>query len=163
MTTTSALRFRGICVLPLTLLVSCGSDKEPDIAADTGNINSIWTVYETSFESGDIDSWLALWTDDGIQMPPNEAPVAGIDRIRERNSAVLDQFSFDMDITNQEVGIGKDFAYSRGAYTANVSPKNGGEPISVDGKFMTILKRQSDGSWKIHRDIFNSNTAPGEN
>jgi ketosteroid isomerase-like protein len=35
--------------------------------------------------------------------------------------------------------------------------KDGGEPIPYDGKFLTIFKRQSDGSWKIHRDIYNSN------
>jgi ketosteroid isomerase-like protein len=42
----------------------------------------------------------------------------------------------------------------------NPEQQKGGRPISIDGKYMTILERQADGSWKIHRDIFNSNTAP---
>jgi len=52
-------------------------------------------------------------------------------------------------------------AFSRGHYVATFSPKDGGQPIPVDGKFMTILKMQSDGGWKIHRDIFNSNVPSG--
>jgi uncharacterized protein (TIGR02246 family) len=43
-----------------------------------------------------------------------------------------------------------------------VIPKDGSEEIPIDGKYMTLLKRQPDGSWKIHRDIFNSNVPPAE-
>ena len=148
-------------VAPVLLLAACNSNQGPDVAADTAKINSIWTEYESSYNSGDIEAWMSLWTDDGMQMPPNESPISGKDRIRERNTAVLDQVTFEMDITNEEVGVARDFAYSRGIFSATVTPKDGGQPISVDGKFMTILVRQPDGSWKIHRDIFNSNSAPG--
>ena len=30
----------------------------------------------------------------------------------------------------------------------------------VDGKYLTIFKRQPDGSWKAYRDCFNSNNSP---
>jgi ketosteroid isomerase-like protein len=62
-----------------------------------------------------------------------------------------------MDITNEEVQVSGDLAFARGTYAATVTPKAGGEETFIDGKYMTILKRQTDGSWKIHRDIFNSN------
>ncbi len=39
----------------------------------------------------------------------------------------------------------------------HILAKEGGEAVTVDGKYMTILQRQPDGSWKIHRDIVNSN------
>lgn len=90
-------------------------------------------------------------------MPPNSPPVVGKEQIRARNKAVLDQFSFDMGITNEEVRVAGDWAYARGTYTATLTPKQGGEAVFIDGKYMTILERQADGSWKIHRDIFNSN------
>ena len=60
-------------------------------------------------------------------------------------------------INNEEVQVAGDWAFSRGTYTLSITPKAGGEEIFIDGKYMTILKRQTDGSWKIHRDIFNSN------
>ena len=48
----------------------------------------------------------------------------------------------------QEVGVGGDWAFSRGVYTYNMMPSQGGDPAVFNGKFMTILRRQPDGSWK---------------
>lgn len=48
-----------------------------------------------------------------------------------------------------------DWAFSRGNYTATQTVQ--GNTVEVDGKFMTIFRRQDDGQWKIYRDIFNSN------
>ncbi len=121
---------------------------------------AIWKEYSESLNSGDLERWLDLWTEDGIQMPPDEPPVVGIDSIEARNGAMLDKFTVDIGITNQELETAGDWAYSRGTYKARLMPKNGGRPISIDGKYMTILARQPDGTWRIHRDIFNSNAAP---
>lgn len=127
----------------------------------TLDIDEIWTQYAATLNTGDVDRWVALWTDDGVQMPPDEPPVIGKDRIRTRNQAVLDKFTFNMrEINNQEVSVVGGWAFARGIFTATLTPKEGGESLSVDGKFMTILQRQADGSWKIHRDIFNSNVPP---
>ena len=129
-------------------------------AAVTAGVEDIWKEYSASLNAGDLERWLSLWTDDGVQMPPDEPPVVGKDRIRVRNQGFLDRFTFDMSITNHEVGAAGDWAYARGVFKATLTPKQEGDPILIDGKYMTILRRQSDGSWKIHRDIFNSNVAP---
>ena len=145
----------------LFLMIGCAPEDGPDTQADEAAINAIWSTYVSSLEAGDIDAWLSLWTEDGVQMPPNEPPVIGKSQLRARNGGALDVLTVEIHITNQEVGVTGDWAFSRGVYTATFSPKDGSEPIPVDGKFMTILKRQADGGWKIHRDIFNSNVAPG--
>ena len=141
-------------------MASCTSEDGANTEADTAAINAIWSAYVSSLEAGDIDAWLSLWTEDGVQMPPNEAPVIGKDKLRQRNGAALDLFTVAIDITNQEVEVAENWAYSRGVYSATFTPKDGSQPIPVDGKFMTILRRQTDGGWKIHRDIFNSSVAP---
>jgi uncharacterized protein (TIGR02246 family) len=130
--------------------------------ASTPDANAIWKEYSASLNAGDLDRWLALWTEDGVQMPPDEAAVVGKDRIRARNRAVLDRFTFDIGITNEEVHSAGDLAFARGTYQATLTPKQGGAQIPINGKYMTILARQPDGSWKIHRDIFNSNGPAGK-
>ena len=150
----------GVCSL-LFLITGCAQEDGPDTRADEAAINAIWSKYISSLEAGDIDAWLSLWTEDGVQMPPNEPPVIGKDQLRARTGGALDVFAVEIDITNQEIGISSNIAFSRGVYTATFAPKDGSEPIPVDGKFMTILKRQADGGWKIHRDIFNSNLPSG--
>ena len=78
------------------------------------------------------------------------------------NRAVLDRFKFEIGITNEEVHTAGDLAFARGTYKATLTPKQGSGRIPIDGKYMTILVRQPDGSWKIHRDIFNSNVPAGK-
>lgn len=143
-------------------LAGCASQQAPDQAAATAAINQIWKEYSASLNAGNMDRWMALWTDDGVQMPPDEPAVVGNERIRARNQRVADQFTFDIGITNEEVRTAGDWAFARGTYRASLAPKQGGKPIPIDGKYMTILTRQADGSWKIHRDIFNSNVALGK-
>jgi uncharacterized protein (TIGR02246 family) len=126
----------------------------------TTAVENVWKEYAASLNAGDIDRWMALWTEEGVQLPPDEPPVVGKEKIRARNGAVLQMFAFDIGITNQEVSTAGDWAYSRGSYRATLTPRQGGTAIPVDGKYMTILNRQPGGAWKIHRDIFNSNVAP---
>jgi len=63
----------------------------------------------------------------------------------------------DFVINTAEVRRAGDLAFARGTYTLTLTPKAGGSDISVDGKLMTVFEKQQVGSWKIHRDIFNSN------
>ena len=72
------------------LVTSCTSKDGLDTEADTAAINAIWSSYVSSLEAGDIDAWLSLWTEDGVQMPPNEAPVIGKDKLRQRNEAAFE-------------------------------------------------------------------------
>jgi uncharacterized protein (TIGR02246 family) len=158
-------------LLPISILSAamfalsgCPAERQPDREAVSAAVDTIWQEYAATLNAGDIDAWVELWTDDGVQMPPGEPPVVGKERIRARNQAVSDRFVFDMrSIDNQELRVAGDWAYARGTYAASLTPRQGGEPIDIDGKYMSILRRQPDGSWKIHRDIFNSNVPPGGN
>ncbi len=155
---TSSLDFTICIVLGVMLsLAGCASQERGDLEAVNAAINQILNQYSSSLNSGDLDRWISLWTESGVQMPPGEPPVIGKDQIRARNKGVLDRFTFNIVISNEEVGAAGNWAFARGTYKATLTPKAGGEAVLVDGKYMTILQKQADRSWKIHRDIFNSN------
>ncbi|MCB0095597.1 MAG: ester cyclase, partial [Caldilineaceae bacterium] len=48
----------------------------------------------------------------------------------------------------------------RGLFRVDAELRANGMPVIMDGKYMSILQRQPDGSWKLYRDIFNSNVPP---
>jgi ketosteroid isomerase-like protein len=105
--------------------------------------------------AADPARWLALWDENGVQLPPG-APARG--------KAVLDGIvpkgfvpgSVElMNIYPEEIVVAGDWAYSRGTYDSARTVE--GKKMTVDGKFLTIFRRQADGSWKIFRDCFNSN------
>ena len=54
-----------------------------------------------------------------------------------------------------EVSGAGDIGYTTGTY--QISPAGGGEK----GKYVTVWKKQSDGTWKVAEDIFNADAAPG--
>lgn len=124
-------------------------------------VKDIYSEYAASLSSGDLDRWISLWTDDGVQMPPGFPSRTGKQRIRAAVEATLDQFTFDMEIPpSEEVRVAGDWAFARGDYSATLTPSQGDDAIDIDGKYLTIFQKQADGSWKIHRDVFNSNVSP---
>ena len=161
-------RLISLFVLVALLLSACQPLPPPPVAgAQTPNedvtaaVNAIWEEYAASVIASDADRWIAQWTEDGVQMPPNEPLVEGKENILARTGGFMAAApTHAMEITNLEVQSAGEWAYSRGVYTVNFTFAETGEEGTVDGKFMTILQRQSDGSWKIYRDIFNSNVPP---
>lgn len=124
-------------------------------------LSRIWPEYKASLEAGDLERWLALWTDDGVQMPDGVPQRVGKADIRAMTRQMLDAYHLEFGfIDSQEARVAGDWAYSRGIYTATFIPKAGGKPLPVNGKFLTVFARQPDGSWRIHRDCFNSNVTP---
>jgi len=93
-------------------------------------------------------------------MPPNEPAQIGKEQIRAKMKSLFDQLIAKIAITNKEARIAGDLAFSRGIFTLSMTPKTGGETVKVTGKYLTILERQADGSWKIARDCFNFNAPP---
>jgi uncharacterized protein (TIGR02246 family) len=151
---------RSLALITLLTALGCASHQRESQADVSVALNPLWKEYAASLGAGDADRWLALWTEDGIQMPPDEPAVVGKERIGARIRSALDQFKFDMTVNNAEARSAGDLAFARGTYKATLTPTKGGTPLAIDGKFMTILLKQPDGSWKIHRDIFNSNVPP---
>ena len=148
-------------VLAVTLIIlsaRCVPPVPPPTPADArAAVEAIFAKYAASLSAGDADGWATLWVEDGVQMAPDAPPVFGKSQIRENLRGLLAQFRFDMRIRTEEVRTADDWAFARGMYSAILTPKAGGSQIPIDGKFLTIFARQSDGAWKIYRDIFNSN------
>ena len=65
-------------------------------------------------------------------------------------------------VSIEDAKVHGDLGLTRCTYTLKATPKAGGETINAmpDGKALTLYGRQSDGSWKIVYDCFNSNVPP---
>jgi len=96
-------------------------------------------------------------------MPPDAPARKGIDQIREGMKPVFDDMSLDVVIKKvDDVEVHGDLGLTRCKYSLKLTPKAGGETLNVmpDGKALTLFRKQSDGSWKIVYDCFNSNVPP---
>lgn len=125
--------------------------------ADLIAIKEMMKQFAVTINSGDFEGWISLWTDDGIQLFPGGPARIGKKEIRAGMKPAFDQFILKMEINNQELRASGDLAFARGTYTEALIPKAGGETEKYDGKYLTILEKQTNGSWKVARDCFNSN------
>jgi uncharacterized protein (TIGR02246 family) len=117
---------------------------------------AIRQVQENDLKLSRAQDWKgdsALFTEDAIQLPPNRAAVQGRAAIQSWMEAFPPTSNYQEQSVEVE-GQG-DLAYDRGTYSMTVAPP-GAAPIEDRGKYLFILRKQADGSWKISRAMFNS-------
>ena len=119
-----------------------------DTAADEQAILGIWSTYTEARVGGDAETWLGLWDKDGIRMPP-AAPAVDYATFAPGTPERFAKPPASMEIKSEEIEVAGDWAYSRGTFTVN---------DAIEGKFLTIFRRQDDGSWRIYRDSFSMNS-----
>jgi uncharacterized protein (TIGR02246 family) len=144
-------------VLFLLLLGACQPAADPGPAmltdADKVAIDAKTQAFVNGVNAGDWAAVAATYTEDAILLPPNAPAVRGPSAI-EAFFAEFPPIS-DFTITNTEVEGAGDVAYVVGTYSMTITPE-GAEPIHDTGKFIEIRKKQADGSWPLHRDMYSS-------
>jgi ketosteroid isomerase-like protein len=98
----------------------------------------------------------ALLSEDAIEMPPNQAAVQGKADIQAWEEA-FPPFSNFLEQSLEIEGQG-DLAFDRGTYSMTLTPA-GAAPIEDHGKYLTIWRKQADGSWKVLRAMYNSDVS----
>ena len=152
-----------VSAFTLTLLLTftgCQTAPAPqpktDVAADRKAIKALGDQYAAAWNSNDAAALAATYADDAVMMNPNQASVEGKQAIRAAYEARFKESALKAAVTLLETQLAGDWAYDRGNVTINVTPKSG-KPMEESVKYVFIYKRQPDGSWKVYRDISNSN------
>jgi len=94
-----------------------------------------------------------FYTKDAIILPPNAPPVKGHTAILEFLQT-FPAFSDYKQETQEIEGFG-DFAYDRETYSVTMMPP-GLPAIKDSGNIIWIWKKQTDGSWKLWREMWSS-------
>ena len=144
------------------LLTGCGTAQQTaNTDADIAAIKSLAEQAIDAYVARDWERFAGFFTDDGIWMPPNMAPLVGKEAWWSFVQDWWDQSVVEqMNVSHEEIVVVGDWAYERHNETQLVIPKAGGEPSQHYFKGVWILQRQDDGSWKIARYIWNFSPAP---
>ena len=134
-------------------------EEKRDEAAEMKAINELRARFIAAFNSNDPAALAATYTDDAIVMPANQAVVEGKQAIQAFYEAMFKQNAAKIALTPLETRVAGDWAYDRGNGTITVTQKSGksGKPTEQSSKYLVIVKRQADGSWKLYRDIDSGN------
>ncbi|MFQ5811370.1 MAG: YybH family protein [Armatimonadota bacterium] len=121
---------------------------------DKAAIEGVIQEYVRTAMAGDPDAWAALWTEDAVKMTPNAPALEGRQAIRDWMAGMPALTHFTAPVVDVD-GRG-DLAYVRGTFTVTMTAAEMPEPVTEQGKYLSILRKQPDGAWLIAIDIWNS-------
>jgi ketosteroid isomerase-like protein len=118
-------------------------------------------IHVAALNNGDANAWTACFATDAVQMPPNQPPNVGAERIQEWTPGFLAAFRAEFAIVPHDIELaGADWALERGSYEISLTPRAGGDPLRDSGKYLTIYRRAPGHDWLIAHDIWNSDNQP---
>ena len=134
----------------------CRSDwLRPSLTLDQAAMLDVLEGYVALRENGDYENWIALWDENGVDMPADAPARVGKQAILSAVRGESVKELLEMEIVSQEICCAGDYGFIRGQFFfAEAMTHDGGTPKS-DGKFITIFRKQNDGSWLIYRNCFN--------
>ena len=128
--------------------------------ADLRAIDLVRDAHVAALNEGDAAAWVAQFTQDGVQMPPNAPANVGKANIGSWSQGLLGQFRVQFSLTVEEVRVLGEWALERGSYSIGLSGKAGGPGMKDVGKYITVYQRTPREGWRMARDIWNSNNPP---
>ena len=108
-----------------------------------------------------MDAFVDLMIDDAYLLPPDAPLAEGKEAIRAVIAALeaTPGFSVTWSPSAAEVGSGGDLGFTIGTYEMTMDDPEG-NPTRIVGKYITVWKKQSDGTWKATADMFNADGPP---
>jgi uncharacterized protein (TIGR02246 family) len=123
------------------------------------DIDAAEKQWMTAFNGGDASAVANIYTTDARLMAPNADIIEGrsdIEGFVKGFVATGAQIKFDL-ITVHET---PELAVAVGRYEMDIPTPDG--PQKDNGKYIEVWAKQSDGSWLIQEDIFNSSVPAPE-
>ena len=99
--------------------------------------------------------WFA---EDGVELSNGEAPVVGRVAIAKDANWSPKQYQLTWTPTDAVMGPSGDMGYTWGHYEGHSKDANG-NPVTTSGRYMTIWRKQQDGSWKVVLDASSNEPA----
>lgn len=139
------------------LFAACAPPAEPppDVNAVRAAIEAVNAQFMEAFNKGDAAAVAALYSEDAIVLPPGQTMTSGRQAIQEGTAADIANYSLSgLKLTTSDVQVSGDYAVEVGNYSIQAGA------VQDEGKYLVVWKKGADGSWKLYRDAWNSNTMP---
>ena len=144
----------GLIALGLSTAAPAQTDD-----ADANSVRAADAAWLKVYSAKDLQKSVAFFDDQGSMLSPNDPIATGKAAI---SKLIASDFSFG-DLTWQvdKAGVAKsgELGYTSGRYKFSFKDPSG-KPATDNGKYLTLWKKQADGSWKVLYDMFNTDQPP---
>lgn len=123
-------------------------------ADDRSAIERAADAYVAAMNRGDWKLVAESFAEDAVRIPPHEEPHRGRDQIEAWLGGIEELIAYELtrDALDGDGGV----AYIRGRYAITLRPSGAPGPISDQGDFLEVWRREPDGVWRVAEAIWNT-------
>ena len=147
------------CSIAVTVALAACAQTPPDTTeADAATIRGQTESFLAAWNAGDAATLGQLYAEDIVEMQPDGPALEGRAAIVQSFTDFLTEFTATQTAEVDEVDVQGDLAFSRGRWQVRQTPRTGGDEEVRSGKWMVLYQRQTDGSWKMWRWMWNQDS-----
>jgi len=145
---------RYLCVLGMAVLGAAGCGRSVDVGEERQRLLEADRQFAQSTK--DADLFMSYWAPDATAHLPGGPALRGTDAIRKAFAERVAAPGVSLSWTPERADVSADgeLGYTVGAYEMTA------EGATDRGKYLTIWRKQPEGTWKILEDIGNSSLPP---
>jgi uncharacterized protein (TIGR02246 family) len=151
----------GILAVAGVLVLAAGCSQTPappppdNRAADEQAVKDMEAAWAKAGEAKDADAFTGFYADDAVVMVSGAPPMSGKENIRGGLKALFadPNYALTFQPTKVTASKGGDMVYSVGTYRETVTNPKTKKPETGTGSYMTVYRKQPDGSWKAVADM----------
>jgi ketosteroid isomerase-like protein len=146
-------------VLAVFTMLLSGSDtaraEQENVAVDKVRLD-----FNAAFNDGKAEMIGQLIDINGVWLPPGKPAVVGKDKIVQHYAEYFARVRSEFELQPGDIQVSDGWAFMSGAFSRADTPKAGGKATQASGHYLFVLRKQTDGTWKIARDIWNETVKP---
>lgn len=150
-----------LLVASLLLSVACSRTGSNTSGSDEATLRRLDDEWSKAAGAKDIEKTVSFYSDDAIVLVPNSPLLKTKEQIRTLWTGMFSIPGFGGSWKPEKIEIAKsgDLAYITGRYEINEADPSG-KPLTDNGNYLEIWRKQSDGNWKCVVDTFSSDLPP---
>lgn len=142
------------------LIALAGCQKATDSAAFEKQAKEDVRKFIPAFNTGDVETILAMYAPDAEVMAPGNPRAVGHDAIRtlvEKLSGELQTGAVSLELNDDDKAAASgDIGHHTGSYVV----KDASGAVVDSGNYLAVMQKQADGKWLMIRDTWNSDRPP---
>lgn len=149
-----------IAVLLFSAVTTIGSLGQAHTEAE-GALLAADAAWMKVYAAKDLERSVGFFDSQGSMLPSNAPIATGKDALTKLIGSAFATPDYTLSWHANKVGVARsgELGYTSGTYDFNIKDASG-KTISDKGKYLTVWKKEADGSWKVLFDTYNSDLPP---
>ena len=127
-----------------------------DVSAEQTSLLEADRDFARATASERLEGWVRFFAENGAMFPAGRPVVRGHEAIRAFMGPAFETegFLLQWEPLEANVSAGGDLGYTHGTFESRSLGADGDVTVTT-GKYLTVWRKQGDGSWKVEADIGN--------